>query len=57
MKTCNTCSKWHKRKRQCLVLKEIIEEDCWAWSDDKFWFKKVMDDTEKYRKGKFQCGI
>lgn len=57
MKTCNTCSKWHKRKRQCLVLKEIIEEDCWAWSDDKFWFKKVMDATENYRKGKFQCGI
>jgi hypothetical protein len=34
-----------------LVMKELLK-DCWAWTDDKDWQKKVRKAVENYKAGR-----
>lgn len=48
---CDTCAKRHPvNKKKCMVLKAQIglTKDCWAWTDDPLWLKKVNAATKKY---------
>lgn len=47
-KNCETCQRFNKRTKQCHVMKELIK-DCWAWTDDKDWFKKVKQAVYEYK--------
>lgn len=47
-KNCETCQKFNKRTKQCEVMKELIK-DCWAWTDDKNWLKKVKQAVNEYK--------
>ena len=47
-KSCETCQRFTKRIRQCKVMNELIK-DCWAWTDDPDWAKKVKEAVEKYK--------
>ena len=47
-KSCETCQRFNKRIRQCKVMNELIK-DCWAWTDDPDWAKKVKEAVEKYK--------
>jgi len=31
------------------VLECLIADDCWAWTDDPDWAKKVKEAVEKYK--------
>lgn len=50
---CSTCAKFKEATNQCIVLREPIE-NCWAWTDDPDWEKKVKKQVEEYRKGKIK---
>lgn len=49
-KRCSTCAK-KTRSGKCEVLLENIglKQDCWAWSDDPQWKKKVERAIRRYR--------
>jgi len=34
---------------ECLVMNELIK-DCWAWTNDKNWLRKVRKEVAEYRK-------
>lgn len=46
---CQVCQKFNKRSGKCLVMNELIS-DCWAWTDDKNWLRKVKEAVEEYRR-------
>lgn len=48
---CKTCQRYDKRSDKCMVMIKPFE-DCWAWTDDKNWEKKVHKDVIKYTKTK-----
>jgi hypothetical protein len=50
MKVCETCQKKSPYGRACKVLTEMIgkKEECWAWSDDPDWEKKVKKSVQEY---------
>lgn len=52
MRTCENCAKYSKKTKQCKVLKECIKQDCWAWTDDKDWMKKVKEAVAQYSASK-----
>ena len=49
-KTCKTCQKL-KKNGECVALKVRIgqEQDCFAWSDDPEWKKKVNEAIKEYK--------
>lgn len=48
---CKTCMK--RWKQRCGVLKEPIglREECWAWTDDPDWWRKVQAAMARYKEG------
>lgn len=44
---CKTCQRYDRRSDKCMVMIEPFEE-CWAWTDDKNWLKKVKQAVKKY---------
>lgn len=50
MKTCKTCTKKFLSGGACKVLTEMIgkKQECWAWSDDPDWEKKVKKAVQEY---------
>ena len=50
-KDCKTCQRFNKKTGECMVMIELIK-DCWAWTNDKNWEKKVRKDVIKYAKAK-----
>lgn len=44
---CQTCERRKKRGVGCQVFKSKPKE-CWAWTDDKDWLKKVKIAVEDY---------
>lgn len=50
-KECKTCQRFDRGGGGCLVMKELIE-DCWAWTDDKNWQRKVKKAVNDYRMGR-----
>ena len=51
--TCDTCQERRFGQSGCAVLKEPIgkDKDCFAWSDDPRWEKKVEKAVKAYMKG------
>lgn len=47
---CDTCQKL-KVNGKCAVLKENLgqERDCWAWTSDPGWEKKVNEAIKEYK--------
>lgn len=54
MRTCKTCTKKFLSGRNCKVLTEMIgkKKECWAWSDDPDWEKKVKKAVQEYALGR-----
>jgi len=46
---CKTCQKLDSKKGKCMVLIEFLE-DCWSWTGDADWLRKVREAVEKYSK-------
>jgi hypothetical protein len=57
-KNCDTCTKKTPAGKRCRVLKEMIgkNEECWAWSDDPDWEKKVKKAVQEYALGRNEEG-
>jgi len=51
MRTCENCAKYNKAMKQCKVLKKRIIQDCWAWTDDLDWERKVKEAIKQYAGG------
>ena len=47
---CDTCERLMKNGK-CAVFSKKPKE-CWAWTEDPNWHKKVMTDVKKYQKFK-----
>ena len=47
-KECRTCQRFDRRSGKCQVMKELIK-DCWAWTDDKGWQRKVQKAVAEYK--------
>ena len=47
-RTCKTCQRFDKRSGKCAVMVELIE-NCWAWTNDKQWARKVKKAVMEYR--------
>ena len=45
--TCETCERRFKKRKGCQVFNSK-PKDCWAWTDDKDWAKKVREAVKKY---------
>ncbi|RQD77353.1 MAG: hypothetical protein D5R97_02560 [Candidatus Syntrophonatronum acetioxidans] len=54
-KRCETCAKNTPADNACQVLTKRIglEQDCWAWSDNPDWEKKVNEAVKAYKGGDF----
>ena len=54
MRTCETCTKKFFSGRDCKVLTVMIgkKQECWAWSDDPDWEKKVKKAVKEYALGR-----
>ena len=54
---CKTCQRFNKKIGECMAMIELIN-DCWAWTDDKNWEKKVKQAVDGYKKmhGGAKCG-
>lgn len=48
-KDCKICQRFNKKTGECMVMIELIN-DCWAWTDDPDWAKKVKKTVEEYKK-------
>ena len=46
---CKTCQRYDRRSGKCMVMIEPFE-DCWAWTNDKNWQRKVRQAVGEYRK-------
>lgn len=44
---CRSCERRYKRKAGCQVFKSKPKQ-CWAWTDDKNWLKKVTAAVREY---------
>lgn len=51
MKMCYTCEKFNRRRLRCSVLTETIN-DCWAYTNDPLWKRKVIKDIKEYQRYK-----
>ena len=49
---CESCQRLDKKKDKCMVMMEFTE-NCWAWTDDKDWLRKVKKAVEEYKAGRF----
>lgn len=49
-KRCISCARRYKQTRgiRCRVFLEI-PDNCWAWTDDQDWDKKIKEDIERYK--------
>lgn len=58
MRTCKTCTKKFLSGRGCKVLTVMIgkKQECWAWSDDPNWEKKVKKEVQEYKLGRNEEG-
>ena len=48
MKNCENCERRNKHSEGCQVFTPK-RKNCWAWTDDKGWLKKVNAAVKKYR--------
>ncbi len=55
IKNCSTCERRDRRTNgwRCLVFAKN-PENCWAWTDDPDWEKKVKEQVERYREGEIE---
>ena len=44
---CKTCQRYDRRSGKCMVMIELIN-DCWAWTNDKQWARKVKKAVMEY---------
>lgn len=51
MKKCNMCIKFNRKKLKCSVLTETID-NCWAYTNDPLWKRKVAKDIRRYQQYK-----
>ena len=45
--TCETCTRSSAYSKRCKVFKEP-PQDCWAWTDDPDWERKVKKAIQEY---------